>query len=209
MILTANDYEALYNIVFRDGYPGYRPNIVESPDGNGIWDTEKKFAHIARKYLDKMPESANKAFLQNILRMALIEAQEIAKAIGIPDQYLPHEQDSTIRVLYYPPMAGTAPHRDFDLFTTILFRDKPHCFNYLQDAPSTSIQCLSEQIHFGELAELINPEFKATYHEVIPWIQSQRSIVFFAMPNWDAILPTGQMVGEWMEERISRSRKEV
>lgn len=32
------------------------------------------------------------------------------------------------------------------------------------------------------------------------------SIVFFAIPDHAAVLPSGETVGEWLEERLARSR---
>lgn len=209
MLLTAEIYEKLYSIVFQDDYPGYRPNVIEAPNGNNVWDTEKKYAHVARKYLDQIPDSSDKKYLLDILLMALGEAQKIATALKLPPQFWPTYEDSTIRVLFYPPGAVTNPHYDFDLFTTMLYRDQKPCFKYIGEEPDLPIQALSNQIHYGEIIELVDPKFKATYHEVKPSETPQKSIVFFAMPPLDAVLPNGQIVKDWLAERMSRSRKEV
>ncbi len=209
MILDATDYDILYNMVFGDSYPGYKPNVIESPNGNEQWDTEKKYAHIAKKYLDQLPDSPAKSFMYRKLYDALGEAQDLARALGIPSEYHPRIDDSTIRILYYPPGAITHPHYDFDLFTTVLYRNRREPFIYLDNAPSEAAQNLSEQIHYGEILELIRPESKATYHEVAATDYVQKSIVFFAIPDHAAILPSGQTVGEWITERIARSRKEI
>ena len=51
MIFTPSEYYLLSELVFQDWYPGYRKNVVESPNGDGNWDTEKRYAHVAHKYL--------------------------------------------------------------------------------------------------------------------------------------------------------------
>ena len=53
MIFTPSEYYLLSELVFQDWYPGYRKNVVESPNGDGNWDTEKRYAHVAHKYLKK------------------------------------------------------------------------------------------------------------------------------------------------------------
>lgn len=214
MKLTHADYDRLYNIVFEDNYRGYKPTIIESPNGDKNWDTEKQYAHIAKKYLEQLYFSKTVAyseqrFLWRILTDGLVKARQIADELLLPPEFYPSIEDSTIRILDYPPGAITHPHTDFDLFTVMLYRDKPKCFRYLDEPPSKAIQELSPHIHYGEILELIDPTLKATKHEVIASNHTQASIVFFAMPPHSAILPSGQTVGEWVAERLSRSRKEI
>jgi hypothetical protein len=49
-MFTEDEMSTLRNIVFQPQYPGYRPTIVESPNGDGKVDTEKRYAHVAPKY---------------------------------------------------------------------------------------------------------------------------------------------------------------
>ena len=71
-------------------------------------------------------------------------------------------------------------------------------------------EALSPQLHFGELMQEIEPRiWEATSHFVMPdEYKSQYSAVFFAIPDWDAVLPSGIKVGDWLAERYARSRKE-
>ena len=68
----------------------------------------------------------------------------------------------------------------------------------------------NKQIHFGEILELILSTHKATEHQVVEdKVRTQYSIVYFAIPDHNAVLPDGTTVGAWIDERISRSRKET
>ena len=77
---------------------------------------------------------------------------------------------------------------------------------------ASPVRTLNQQIHFGEILELqMQGVYKATRHRVIadPESRIQYSIVYFAIPDWETKLPDGQTVGEWLEERLKRSRKEA
>ncbi len=45
------EFDALSSLVFRPGYPGYKPNVVEAPNGDGKLDTDKRYSHVAIKYI--------------------------------------------------------------------------------------------------------------------------------------------------------------
>jgi hypothetical protein len=213
-MFNAHDYKILSDIVFHideEGnptYPGYRPNVVESPNGDKNWDTEKRYAHVATKYL----EPYNKV-LMGYLHRAHNKAMEVAIELGIPKEFWPDIRYGALRVLEYPPGAVTHPHKDFDLFTLMMYRNTPEDFKYLsgKDVFLMEAQQLNDQIHFGEILETLIPAYKANEHEVVADIfgRTQYSIVYFAIPDRAAVLPTGQTVGEWLEERLSRSRKQV
>ncbi len=198
--LTDEMYDALATLAFHHDNEGYRPNLIESPDGDGIWDTEKKFGHLAPKYKGTLPEAMYADLID--------EAAQICEFIGIPFNFWP-SIDSTIRVLHYPPGAVTAPHTDFCLFTMMLYRDDMSAFRYLsgRDEPLlTKALKISPGIHFGELmTEILGVE--ATRHEVVATEDPQRSAVFFVMPPLNAVLPSGLLVSEWLDERKGRSRK--
>ena len=69
---------------------------------------------------------------------------------------------------------------------------------------------LNKHIHFGEIMELILPRNKATEHRVVYCDEiTQYSIVYFSIPDHEAVLPNGTTVGAWIDERIGRSRKEA
>lgn len=206
MKLTDTDYRALHSIVFQPDYPGYRPNVVESPNGDGKWDREKRYAHIAEKYLDLMPPSYAKTFLFSVLFDAVVEAAVLWPDFGGTSVFHPHYNYSALRILDYPPGATSAPHTDFDLFTLMLYRDQPEKFRYLDGTePPEAAQKLSPHIHFGELYEELGLG-KATKHEVVASDVPQHSIVFFAIPDHAAVLPSGLTVGQWLTERMARSR---
>jgi len=67
---------------------------------------------------------------------------------------------------------------------------------------------LNAQCHLGELAEIVGLG-KATKHSVKPSDRPQYSVVYFAMPEPTALLRGGVSVGEWLGERMSRSRTEA
>jgi hypothetical protein len=221
--MNKQGYDRLASIVFRtdaDGkptYPGYRPEVRELPNGDGKVDADKRYAHVARKYLEQYLDSRDD---YQSLEWAMIDAHmlalRIADALQVPEAFKPQLGYGTLRILEYPAGATSALHTDFDLFTLMIYRDQPECFvSHEPVAPDWgNVGCgyrlmqaskLNAQLHIGELGELIGLG-PATPHEVIASDRPQHSIVYFAIPAHDAVLPTGQTVGEWLEERMSRSR---
>lgn len=216
-ILDSGEYIRLHSAVFREGYPGYKPNVVESPDGDGKWDAEKHYAHVAAKYLENY-DGLDSKYLSSILSKLTNEARFIALALDVPRAFWPTRKYSALRILEYPPRATAAPHTDFDLFTLMCYRNSPENFVYCDvdlsgnsDRYLTEANKLNEQIHFGEILEIICTKYKATRHQVVadPQDRTQYSAVFFGIPDHAQMLPTGITVGEWIDERISRSRKTV
>lgn len=199
--LSDRDMEVIRARVFSQDFSGYRPSVVESPNGDGKLDTEKRYAHIAQKYLHKDPDADR--CLRWVYNNAFVYACEVAYALGVPTAFQPDARYSALRVLEYPPGATSAKHTDFDLFTCMLHRNQPDRFKY--DVTPQLEEITSPQLHLGEIAELIGVG-PASSHEVLPSETWQYSAVFFAIPNHYAILPTGQTVGGWIAERISRSR---
>lgn len=188
-MFTAKDYRILSNMVFKDDYPGYKPGVVESPDGDGKLDDQKKYAHVAFKYI-----KGNYGPLTMYLERVHEKALDTAMEMGIPKAYWPAIEYSVIRVLEYPPGAVSHPHKDFDLFTINLYRNLPGLVE-----PQIPI-------HYGEMLEMINPNFPATEHHVEASGMTQYSMVYFAIPDHNQVLPNGQTVGAWLEERLKRSR---
>lgn len=224
-MFTASDYAALSSVVFRPDYPGYKPTVIEAPNGDGNLDYAKRYAHVAHKYTktwDSKRTRVNEvAGLHYYLEQAHDKAVEVAIELGVPREFWPDIRYSALRVLEYKPGAESHPHTDFDLFTLSCYRNIPECFQYTEDNylgetdtltyPLRLAAKLNHNIHFGELLEIINPNFKATGHRVnaSPLGRTQYSIVHFAIPNHDAILPTGETVGAWIEERKTRSRADA
>jgi hypothetical protein len=203
--LSEADYNELYALVFTDNYPGYTPETIESPNGDGNLDSEKRYAHIALKYLDKLTDQALAEKLFNYLLRCHHMATAVAKEVGVDDAFLPDIRTGALRILDYPPGSVTHPHTDFNLFTLMMYRDNPEYFHYLDSEPEAQAQAMNHQIHMGEIYEKLGLG-KATRHEVVASDKPQRSIVYFALPSHEAKLPDGQTVGEWLEERMSRSR---
>lgn len=48
-IFDADDFDKLRTL-FDGSYAGYRPEIIESPNGDGRLDAKKRYLHIATKY---------------------------------------------------------------------------------------------------------------------------------------------------------------
>ncbi len=209
-MFTSDDYEALHKLVFRPDYPGYKPTVVEIPNGDGRADTEKRFAHVAPKYF---ANEWQEAALMPYLRKAHDVAEGVADFMSMPDAFRPDIRYGALRILDYPPGAVSNKHKDFDLFTLMMFRDQPDRFAADEVyAPTLKrIQRINEQAHIGELGQEIGLGL-ATPHEVLPSATRQRSIVYFAIPDHDTMLPvsdrwpTGVTVRDWLNERMARSR---
>lgn len=198
--------EQLIEYAFSDANPGWRPEIQESPNGDGVWDTNKRFAHIAPKYFN----AATPQFVRAAYEKQLGLARHACRLLRVPEAFYPGP-DCTLRVLDYPAGATTAPHTDFDLFTMRVWRDDANAFKYLGDVGPNLVSITQRYpgLHFGELLAEVSPKrFVATKHEVIASDEPQSSCVFFVMPDLDAVLPSGITVGEWVEERKARSRRD-
>ena len=211
-MISFSDYVDVSTFAFSDKNPGYNSQVIESPNGDGVWDKRKKYAHLAPKYFDvtrlKDKFSLDYIKMRLIYRKAVNEAAEVCKFLDLPPEFYPGP-DSTMRVLWYPKGATTAPHTDFDLFTICMYRNQLDSFIYLDDETEPSLELAKSffpGIHFGELMTEVNG-MKATKHEVIGTEESQQSIVFFVVPPHQSVLPSGQTVGDWIMERKYRSRK--
>lgn len=204
-MFSKDDYDRLHSLVFVDGYSGYTPAIAEIPNGDGVVDADKKYAHVAVKYL---VTDQQKTDLMPYLTQAHQLATAAAGLARVPEAFMPDINFGALRILDYPPGAVTAKHTDFDLFTLMMYRDQPDLF---QDDPTTRslalsrIQLLNKQAHLGELAEILKLG-QATPHQTVASTTQSGSIVYFAIPNHDAVLPGGQKVGDWITERKARSR---
>jgi hypothetical protein len=206
-LFSKEDYDRMHSLVFVDGYSGYKPTVAEIPNGDGKVDNDKKYAHIATKYL---VTDQQKADLMPYLDKAFNLARAAADLARVPAAFRPVKEFCALRILDYPIGAGSEKHTDFDLFTLMCYRNQPEMFKTYDVEPVTlamsRIKLLDKQAHLGELAEILRLG-PATPHEVLPsTTDRQYSIVFFAIPDHDAVLPTGQKVGDWIAERIARSR---
>jgi len=198
MQFTAKEFIDLRSFAFSAENKGYRPDVVEAPNGDGVYDVRKRFAHVAPKYgLGRGVGAYSTAFRQ---------AVDAASVLYLPCEIGP---DSTLRVLEYPPRATSAPHTDFCLFTLSLYRSHPDAFKYTGDCPgwAPTIREQFPRIHFGELMTEIMG-VPATPHEVIATATTQHAAVFFAMPPLSYELPSGLTVNEWLDERKGRSRRQ-
>lgn len=206
-MFTESEYERLHSLVFRSDYIGYKPSVIEIPNGDGKADVDKRYAHVAMKYMttdqqreDLMP------FLERAHNLSMQVAYRI---IGFPSQYYPDIRYGALRVLDYPPGSVSNRHEDFDLFTLMMYRDQPDQFvSYGDTPPALHVAYqLNPQAHLGQLGAAIGLG-EATPHEVLPSPTRQRSIVYFSIPDHDAVLPSGVTVRDWLNERMARSRTE-
>ena len=218
MKLSTAEFRTLYTAVFNPAneFPGYRPNVMEAPDGDWVFDKQKHYAHVATKYLAEY-DGYYKAVLTQLLHKWTDYAVERAIELGFPMKWWPSPEDSTIRIQAYPPGADSAPHYDFDLFTLFMYRnlaenyecmDGDHLDRYRWVKPDA---LNADAFHYGELATLINENYRPTKHQVHADAKNrtQYAAVFFAMPRLDLTLPGGLKVQEWLDDRKWRSRKEA
>jgi hypothetical protein len=209
------DYDTLYDLVFQNPYPGYKPHTLEIPNGDGKVDLDKRYAHVADKYLGLVapgPSDTLYAYLQRAHDLAT----QVALLLNVPEPFLPYRQASALRVLEYPVGATGHPHTDFDLFTLSMYRSEParlvlghkETIESERSLRTYKARTFSPGLHIGELGELIGLDY-ATPHHVEASTEVQKSIVYFALPKPDAVLPkTGITAGEWLAERYARSRIE-
>jgi hypothetical protein len=204
MIFTANDYQTLRSLTFRADYPGNATarGVVEVPHGDGNVDAQKKYAHVALKYIlqpdaEGRPDMAEGEYtLYKYLARAHDEARHIAAGQNVPYEFWPMFHAGALRVLYYPAGVGGHLHTDFDLFAVNLWRSHPN--------PGLG----GGRYHIGEIGELVGLG-PAEPHYVAPLPEPQLALVYFAIPDHAAVLPSGQTVGAWLDERIKRSRYSV
>ena len=202
--MNQEQYNRLHEIVFSSGnYPGCKPEVKESPNGNGVIDSEKRYAHVAMKYLREWHSTPFYRWRE--LYDALFEchalAVRVAEELNVPRHLLPSVEYSCLRILEYPAGAGSAPHTDFDLFTLALYRDDPEPF---QSLSGRRLEVDGQETHMGEIGQLAGLD-GALLHAVTPSSQTHRAAVYFAIPDHAA--PLGDStVGAWLAERVARSR---
>lgn len=207
-MFTIDEYNQLHSLVFKPDYSGWKPNVLEIPNGDGRIDDLKQYAHVAPKYLQTDQQRKD---LMPFLLKAFGDACDIAEYVGLAKKYWPTLEHGALRVLDYPAGAVSNKHQDFDLFTIMMHRDQPEMFKaYDVDQPSeclAKMRTINPQLHLGELGELIGLG-KATPHEVLPSHARQHSVVYFVIPDHNALLPSGLTVRDWLNERMARSRTE-
>ena len=208
---TESDYEKLHALVFRPDYSGYKPSVVEIPNGDGKADSEKRYAHVATKYL-QTPEQRRDLmpFLEKAHRLALKAAallSQLPPRMSLPDKYWPVLEYGALRILDYPPGAISNTHEDFDLFTLMMYRDQPGRFMSAEvDAPALqALRKVNAQAHLGQIGTEIGLG-PATPHAVLASETRQKSIVYFAIPDHDMALPSGETVRAWLNRRMKASR---
>ncbi len=196
-MFNAERFAAIAECAFAPGYPGYKPNVIEAPNGDGRLDLTKRYTHIAPKYLTK----DSPAVLWDAFDDAYRLACEYARALHL-HHALPARSACALRLLEYPAGAGSAKHTDFDLFTVNLWRSDPGAIKQ-----AACYRHEGSTVHLGELWPLlVSRHDLATEHWVVPRDYPQQAMVFFALPAHDTELPDGRTVGEWLAERIARSR---
>jgi isopenicillin N synthase-like dioxygenase len=209
MIFSPSEFDSLRALAFQPDYAGYRPNVKEIPNGDGKVDAEKRFSHVASKYLRGDSDSR----LWQALYRCHDRAMQVANLLDLPSEWRPNLNASALRVLEYPPGAGSERHTDFDLFTLLAYRDPLEGLEIegdplAQERPEVerTLQQLAPGLHFGELAEFLPEPIAANPHYVDPMNRWQFSAVYFALPHPETKLPDGRLVSGWLAERIARSR---
>jgi hypothetical protein len=93
-------------------YAGYKPAVLEAPNGDGKIDLEKRYLHVALKY--DPPEWA-----RWYLARAHFEACRIAEAMNVPAEFYPKVENGTRAD--YPPAQGRQSTRTstYSLYTAI------------------------------------------------------------------------------------------
>lgn len=204
-MFSKEEYDRLNELVFVPGYSGYKPEVKEIPNGDGKVDADKRYAHVAPKYF-KTDEQ--RELLTPYLERAFQMASAAASLAKIPKAYMPDIRYGALRILDYPPGSVSNKHEDLDLFTLMMYRDQPDRF-VADEVPDTKaierIRLLNKQAHLGQLGEAIGLG-QATPHEVLASNTRQCSIVYFSIPDWESILPSGEKVIDWLNERMARSR---
>lgn len=197
-LFRKQDYNMLTGLFHpSEAYAGYKPNVVEAPNGDGNLDHLKHYLHVALKY--DPPDWA-----RWYLARAHFEACRIAEALNVPAEFYPKVENGTLRVLDYPAGAGSAEHTDFDLFTVHCYRSTPEDFVRV-DAVDPRAEAIDPDVHLGDIGEEIGLG-KATRHLVPARPYPQQAIVYFAMPANDAKMPNGMRAIDWIADRYARSR---
>lgn len=211
MRFTDEEYHTLHRLTLAQPYPGHKPGNIEYPNGDGRPGTYR-YAHIAPKYLPGWGSAGDRAALLWALTAAHVVAEQVYDALGGPQEFRPDIRYGALRVLEYEPGAHAPEHKDFDLFTLHLYRDPPDTFHRASGVqpPSERALAINPGLHLGELGDAIGLG-QAMPHWVTPTSGVQRSIVYFAIPDHDAVLPRppdGQRVTvrEWLNDRMTRSR---
>jgi hypothetical protein len=201
--MNKDEFDKLRAYAFSEANPGWKPAVQEAPNGDGKWDLNKRFAHLAPKYFNE----STPQFVLDHWADGMRTAERVSRQLGIPAAMMPGP-DSTLRILEYPPGAVSAEHTDFDLFTLRIYRNLESPFKYLGWGGRVLADARKdfEGIHFGEIMAVLSERFLATKHKVTAtpgeW---QYAAVFFAVPPWAAKLPSGKTVHEWMTERLASS----
>ena len=229
---TEQEYDVLHEIVFASGYPGYKPAVKEVPAGDGVVDADKIYAHIAPEYLKDHQNVAEKMLLRHFYDRAFAQARYAwavsAGYAGLPGDlvaaFAPDPRYGALRVLDYPPGAVSNRHEDFDLFTLVLYRDDPDALVVDHSATpgaatdskgsagkmtaTDALRAFDPKCHLGQIAAEIGIG-PATPHEVVGRDRSHHSVVYFAIPDHDAVLPSGKTVRDWLNDKMQKTRTEL
>jgi hypothetical protein len=217
-------FELLHSLVFRGDYPGYKPEVIEIPNGDGKADAEKRYAHISLKNLAQWGTGAERMIMLRALYLAHSVAEQVADELAVPQAFRPDVRYGALRVLEYPVGAISNRHEDFDLFTLHCYRSHPDNFEIHEAEVASNLKAveralrlgnargLNPGVHIGQLGEVVGLG-PASPHEVTATNEVQHSIVYFAIPDWDAKLPgfdpnERMTVKSWLNERMARSRTE-
>lgn len=204
-MFTASDYARISNIAFTETYRGYMQNTREGE--------QRHISSVMYNLLDKPDigiSQSEVSILKSYVKIAHERAVEVAVLLGIPRIFWPHIDSGILRVLEYPPETCNPKHIDYDLFTLMCYRNLPDNFRYVGEQSKDALEIantLNKQFHFGRLiSTACKGMYHATSHEVIVDAsqRTQYSIVYFANPHFDAVLPNGNTVGTWVRNKMNR-----
>ena len=207
-LFNATDYARLHTLVFAPNYPGYRPDVIEAPAGDAArQDTGQRYAHVAAKYLRQYDgHPSDHSMLHWYLTRAHGHAVQVALRLGVPEAFLPSYEHGALRVLEYPPGTGSHRHTDVGLLTTLCYRNVPGLVRSMSLDALNALDAIEPGLHLGRIAREIGLTNMATPHYVAPVAEVQHSIVYFAVPNHEAILPSGERLGTWLDAQMAKMR---
>lgn len=212
-----------------DGY--FPPDVSETAKGHTRRDL-KEFFHIYPwgRYPEEVSDAARRYYDQgSALAQQLLGWVEDKSPPEVRARYsmpLPRMiegcQQTLLRVLHYPPLAGTeesgalraAPHGDINLLTILPAANEPGLQVLGKDGAWHDVPCDFGLliVNIGDmLAEASGHHYPSTVHRVLnPTGEAARksrvSLPLFLHPNREVVLSERYTVGSYFEERMRELR---
>jgi len=202
MLFSASDYYTLSKLTLHDSFPSF-----SGRSGN----SKRVSSYVSVKNIvDSNIDGSEKRLLYSCVERAHHESLRVAITLGIPRKYWPNITHSRLRVLEYPPGTDNLPHADANMFTLTLYRNFQDTMFYPNDSRKTWPEHIQNEFRtglvFGELMQLVMANktvYPPTLHGVSKdmFERSQYSVVYFAQPDGEAVLPGGITVADYVAER--------